>query len=159
MHPGEDMVFTVELIKQGFKTALFPNSGVYHKRRTSLGSFFRQVFKFGKTRYIISRVYPETAKWIFLIPSLLVFGALFLIILSFFTSGWVLMPIAVYALSIFIASLFPKFCFKLSLLSIITSAVQITAYGLGYLSSVWKIRVMKKDEYGVLRTGFYPEKV
>ena len=69
MHPGEDMVFSIELIRRGIQTVCFPKSFVYHKRRTSFSQFFWQVFRFGKTRYIISRVYPETFRIFFLFPT------------------------------------------------------------------------------------------
>ncbi len=156
MHPGEDMVFTIELITQGFKTAFFPGSGVYHKRRSSLIGFFKQVFMFGKTRYIIARVYPQTAKWVYWVPSFLLIAALIIILISFFTSGWVLAPIVLYAILIFFFAILKDFCIRLGLLSILTSAIQITAYGIGFLSSVLKIRILRKDEYGVLKNGFSP---
>ena len=42
MHPGEDMVFTIELLKRGYKSALFQDTGVFHKRRNTLKSFYKQ---------------------------------------------------------------------------------------------------------------------
>jgi GT2 family glycosyltransferase len=155
MHPGEDMVFTIELIRKGFKTALFPDCGVYHKRRSNLVSFFRQVFKFGKTRYIISQVYPHTAKWIFWVPSALLAGLILMITLSILFSVWVLAPVFLYASLIFLTASLPHGCFKLGLLSLLTSAIQISAYGIGFISAVLKIKILKKDEYGVLKDGFY----
>lgn len=156
MHPGEDMVFTIEIIKRGYSTALFSESGVYHKRRNTLSSFYRQVFKFGKTRFIISNVYPETAKLFFWIPSLLVLGGILLIVLSLISSWLFLSPIIAYFILIFLAAALPTNCTQLGLLSIVTSAIQITGYGLGFLGSVVKVKILKTDEYDVLDKGFYP---
>ena len=155
MHPGEDMVFTIEIMRRGYKTALFSESGVYHKRRNTLKSFYKQVFKFGKTRYIISNVYPETAKFLFWIPSLLLIGALVLLVLSSIVSWFFLIPILAYMILIFLAAAIPSNCTQLGLLSVLTSAIQITAYGLGFLCSVWKVRIRRYDEYKVLEKGFY----
>ena len=157
MHPGEDMVFTIELIKRGFKTDLFTDTGVFHKRRNTLKSFYRQVFKFGKTRYVISQVYPETSKWVFWMPSLMILVAIMLIIAGILLSPWFFSPMAAYAILIFFAASLPQNCTQLGFLSIITSAIQITAYGFGYFSSWWRINISHKDEYGVLDTGFYSE--
>ncbi len=155
MHPGEDMVFTIEIIKRGYKTAFIENTGVYHKRRNTLKSFFKQVFKFGKTRYIISRVYPETAKWVFSMPSVMVVFALFLLVAGIFLSAWFFTPILAYAILIFLAAALPQNCSQLGFLSILTSAIQITAYGLGYFLSFLKVSLLKQDEYGVMKKGFY----
>jgi len=155
MHPGEDMVFTIEIIRRGYKTALFSESGVYHKRRSTYRGFFKQVFKFGKTRYVISNVYPETAKWLFWIPSILLIGALILILLSLIVSWFALIPMIAYMILIFMVASISTSCIRLGLLSMLTSAMQITAYGLGFLSSVWNIRIRGYDEYKVLKKGFY----
>lgn len=156
MHPGEDMVFTIEAIKRGYQTALFPECGVFHKRRNTLASFFKQVFRFGKTRYIISKVYPETARLVFWLPSLMLLALLVLVLLSLLYSSLFLLPVLLYALLIFFAAAIPTNCSQLGFLSILTSAVQISAYGLGFLSSVWKLGILKIDEYQVLQKGFYP---
>ncbi|MCK5821530.1 MAG: glycosyltransferase [Bacteroidales bacterium] len=155
MHPGEDMVFTIEIMQRGYSTALFSESGVYHKRRNTLKSFYKQVFKFGKTRYIISKVYPDTAKYLFWIPSALLVIALVMLILSFLVSWLFLVPMLAYFVLIFLASAIPSACTQLGLLSMLTSAIQITGYGLGFLSSVWNIRMRRLDEYSVLKKGFY----
>lgn len=155
MHPGEDMVFTIEIIKRGYSSALFPDSGVYHKRRNTLHSFYKQVFKFGKTRFIISKVYPETAKIFFWIPSFLVLAGALLVGLAIFISWIFLSPILAYFILIFFAAALPTNCSQLGFLSIVTSAIQIAGYGIGFLSSVWKVKALGKDEYGVLKSGFY----
>jgi len=157
MHPGEDMVFTIELMKRGFSTRLFHDAGVYHKRRSTLKGFYQQVFKFGKTRYIIGQVYPETTRLFFWIPSILVILALVLITLSVFTSSiYFITPLVIYAFLVFAAAAYPYRCFKLGLLSIVTAGIQIIAYGVGFLSSVININLLRRDEYAVLSQGFYP---
>src|SRR5699024_721596 len=56
---GEDIEFSIRIIKSGFKTGLIENAFVYHKRRTSLKQFFKQLFFFGRARINISRFYPS----------------------------------------------------------------------------------------------------
>ena len=156
MHPGEDMVFTLEIIRRGYSTALFPDAGVYHKRRNTLRSFYRQVFRFGRTRYVISRIYPETRRWVFWMPSLMVLAGLLLLLFSWFLP-WLLLIPGAYFLLIFVAAALPTNCTQLGLLAMLTSAIQIVAYGLGFLQSVLEIKILRRDVYGVLKSGFYPE--
>jgi glycosyltransferase involved in cell wall biosynthesis len=127
MHPGEDMVFAIELIKRGYKTKLFKNAHVYHKRRNTLKSFFNQVFRFGKTRFIISKIYPKTFKIFYLAPTAFVFGVLFLIAASAICV-WALTPILLYILLLFFDSLFKNKKFSVAFLSVITSFYQLFGY-------------------------------
>jgi len=152
MWPGEDMVFSVELIKRGYKTMLFKNAKVFHKRRNTLKSFSIQVFRFGKTRYIISRVYPKTFKIFFLFPSIFVVGNLFLILISFFV-WWSIFPIILYTLLVFLEAIFNKNKIKVAIYSILTSYIQLFSYGLGFIYSIFN-----GDEYQVFKTGFYTKK-
>jgi len=149
MHPGEDMVFAIEIIKQKYKTKLLKNAFVYHKRRNNLKSFFNQVFRFGKTRFIISKIYPETFKIFYLAPTLFTFGIIFLLVLSPFLI-WSLTPIILYILLLFFDSLIKNKKLSVAFLSIITSFIQFFGYGFGFIQPIFK-----GDEFGVMKTGFY----
>ncbi|MCG8697996.1 MAG: glycosyltransferase [Bacteroidales bacterium] len=155
MHPGEDMVYAIEIIKRGFKTRLITEAKVYHKRRTRLRDFYRQVFKFGKTRIIISNVYPETFKVFYLFPSAFIIGTLLLMLLTIL-NPFFLAPIAFYILLVFLHS---WYCNNLvaGFLSVIAVFLQHAGYGMGVLRTVFEVYVLKKDEYGVLKNKFYPE--
>ncbi len=158
MHPGEDMVFSIELIKRGYNTALFNNAFVYHKRRSTLNQFFRQVYRFGYTRYIISRVYPETKKVLYWIPSFFLFGSLFLITAGALFHLYYLIPLLLLFVLIFSVSAYVNHSIKVGFLSIITSVMQLAGYGCGFASSFFWVEIMGRDEYGVLKHGFYPNK-
>ena len=43
MRYGEDVDFSMRIVKAGYQTMLIPEAYVYHKRRTSFPKFFRQV--------------------------------------------------------------------------------------------------------------------
>ncbi len=149
MHPGEDMVFAIELIKRGYKTKLLKKAFVYHKRRNTLASFFKQVFRFGKTRYIISKIYPETFKIFYLAPTAFVLGVLFLIGMSF-VWWFSFLPIVLYIFLLFFDSLLKNKTISVALLSVVTSFLQLFGYGLGFLQPIFK-----GDEFGVMKNGFY----
>lgn len=151
MWPGEDMVFAIEIIRRGYRTKLIPGAFVYHKRRNTLKSFFRQVLRFGKTRYIISRVYPETFKIFYLFPSLFVFGTIGLLALSLW-QWWFSLFVLGYGVLVGIDSLVKNKSLAVAGLSIITAFVQHFGYGLGFI-----IAVFEGDRYGVFEKGFYPK--
>ncbi len=156
MHPGEDMVFSVEIIKNGYTTQLIKDAFAYHKRRNTLRSFHKQVFNFGKVRVIISKLYPKTNKLIFWLPTLMSLGTILLIWLAFLSTKF-LFPLALYSLAIFVDSYIKNEDPKVAGLSIVCSFTQIFGYGFGYLSNYIKVHYKKIDEFNVFSKGFYPK--
>ena len=154
MHPGDDMVFSIEIIKHGFKTQRINDAFVYHKRRNTLKTFFKQVYNFGKTRLIISKLYPETFKIFFTAPSIFTLGFLFCLLFSFI-SVYFLTPPLLFILIIFFDSLYRNKNIIVSSISVLTSFFQLIGYGTGFLISFINIYILKKDEYQVLTKGFY----
>ena len=138
---GEDIEFSIRIIKNGFKTGLIPKAFVYHKRRTSLSDFYRQLHFFGRARINIGRFYPSEIKWIHVLPS--VFIAAIPVWASLLFWG----PTAFIALGIlgilFFLALGAHAAFKnnsssVGFLSTITSFIQLTAYGTGFLTEYLK---------------------
>ncbi len=154
MHPGEDMVFSIEIVKQGYTTQRVNDAFVFHKRRNTLKTFFKQVFNFGKTRLIISKIYPETFKLFFVFPTLFTIGFVLCILLSFI-SIYFLLPVLFFIVIIFSDSLLKNKDIKVALLSIITSLAQLSGYGSGFLNSFITINILKKDKFQVFSKGFY----
>ena len=155
MHPGEDMVFAIEVIKRGFKTRLVNDAYVFHKRRVSFKKFFKQVQGFGKTRYIISRHYPETFKIFFLFPSAFTIGLAGLLLLGLLYSPLFFLFILFYALLLFFDSVVKSKSLNVAFLSVAASFVQLCGYGIGFINAVWKNAVLGKDEFGVFGKRFY----
>lgn len=155
MHPGEDMVFAIEVIKRGFETRLISEAYVFHKRRVSFKKFYKQVFGFGKTRYIISKHYPETFKIFFLFPSLFVLGTIGALLLGLSVHRIFAFPVLVYAFLVFADALCKSKSLTIAIKSLAASFVQLFAYGIGFMDAVWKHKVLGKDEFGVFGKGFY----
>jgi len=158
MHPGEDMVFSIELIKQGFGSGLIRDAAVYHKRRATVGKFFKQVFGFGKTRYLISKVYPDTFQLFYLAPSAFLMGSLALIVLCFLLGWWCLLPLIAWILMVWIDASLKNSSPITGSLAIITSFIQLYGYGCGFIHSWWKVGILHQDLYGISNQGFYPDR-
>ena len=81
--------------------------------------------------------------------------ALLMIVASALISPWFITPLALYALLVFLFAAVPVNCTQLGILSILTSTIQIVGYGIGYFTSWIKVKLLRRDEYGVLENGFY----
>ena len=70
---GEDPDLSMTLWEKGFETRLIPEAEVFHKRRTSLNKFAKQVYEFGVARPILNQRHPKYAKLTFWFPTLFLF--------------------------------------------------------------------------------------
>lgn len=136
---GEDIEFSIRIINSGFKTALIPEAFVYHKRRTSISQFYKQLHFFGRARVNVNRFCKGELKVVHLLP--LVFFLAFWFWLS--TPYWYYplfklgsMVVGLYYAAIFIDSLIKNKSLSVAFASILTSFIQLYAYGMGLISEV-----------------------
>lgn len=154
MRFGEDIDLSIRIFDNGYSCRLFPGAWVYHKRRTDLKKFFKQVHNSGIARINLFKRHPKSLKLVHLLPALFTLGILALLIVSFWCP-WVLCLIVLYALMIFVdASIKEKSC-KIGLLSIIASFVQLIGYGTGFLRAVWKRLILGQGEFEAYKRNFY----
>ena len=141
IHPGEDPDLSIRLKKAGFRTVLYENLKVFHKRRVSIKSFFKQVYKFGVARSILNHKFPDTRKITYWFPSIFSF--------VFFTSI-ILLLLKIESLIFIIYSFYLLLVFILSsiknniwvgFLSIITTLIQFFGYGYGFIRSLILINI------------------
>jgi glycosyltransferase involved in cell wall biosynthesis len=145
IHPGEDPDLSIRLWKLGYKTRLFANAFVYHKRRIDWNKFSIQVTKFGKARPILDSWYPEYSKITFAFPSVFIIGLLFSIIALIFGYTFPILLYGYYYLMIFIVSTLQNKSLVIGFYSLIAVNKQFFGYGLGYLKSFFKIKVLKQQ--------------
>ena len=145
IHPGEDPDLSIRLWKLGYKTRLFSNAFVYHKRRIDWDKFSIQVNKFGKARPILDSWYPEYSKITFWFPSLFIIGLFFSVIVLIFGCKLPLLLYAFYYLMILVFSTIQNRSLEIGLLSLVAVNRQFFGYGLGYLKSFLKIKILKQQ--------------
>lgn len=154
MRFGEDIDFSLRLLKAGFKTSLITNAFVYHKRRTTFRQFFKQVYNSGIARVNLHLLHPGSLKLVHTLPACFVVGIAILVILSIFFPSIIFIPI-VYSLMVFVDSLIKYRSPKVALYSIVASWIQIIGYGAGFLYAVWKRLILKKGEFKAFEKRFY----
>lgn len=154
MRFGEDIDFSIRIFKGNYACRLFPDAWVYHKRRTDLKKFFKQVHNSGIARINLYKKYPESLKAVHILPAIFTIGVAILFILSLFTL-WALLPLALFAVTVLIDSAIRNKSLKIGFMAILASFIQLTGYGSGFLRAWWQRIVLKKDEFAAFENNFY----
>lgn len=134
---GEDIEFSIRIINAGFKTGLITDAFVYHKRRTSLTQFYKQLHFFGRARVNVNRLCPGELKGVHLLPSFFVLGILFLLLFAFmnpllFYTGAA--TLTLFAFALFMDASFQNKSLKIGLLSVVAAFTQLIGYGVGLIT-------------------------
>ena len=184
MRFGEDIDFSYRIVEAGHQTMLIPEAWVWHKRRTDLKKFFRQVYNSGIARINLEKRHPGTMKLVHMLPTVFTVGVIGLLLLlclgiGLYAEGeWLdanglrptdnmhqgvgfmfcilaLLPLLLYSLIIFIDSSIRNKSLWVGLLSIPAAFTQLMGYGLGFIEAWWKRCVRKKDEFTAFEKNFY----
>ena len=154
MRFGEDIDFSIRIFKGGYQCRLFPEAWVWHKRRTDLKKFFKQVHNSGIARINLYKKYPESLKLVHMLPALFTLGIVFLLLASLFWGGS-LSLLFLFALIVFVDASMQNKSLKIGLLAIAASFIQLTGYGTGFLRAWWKRCVCGKSEFAAFEKNFY----
>ncbi len=151
---GQDMDFSARIYEAGYKVGLIPDAIVYHKRRTSLKRFFKQIFNWGVARINLGNLHKGMLKPVHFIPAAIVALSIITILIAPF------IPIVMLLLKIGMTGLFLVLLFAFfqsfmqykslttSLLSMVTLFIQVYAYGLGTWSGLIQTMGDKKTAKG-----------
>jgi GT2 family glycosyltransferase len=146
---GEDVDLSIRIIKAGFKTGLIEDAFVYHKRRTNLKQFFKQVYRFGAARINIFMRHREELKITHLFPLAFSLGLIISILLLVVFPMLGKITIALYIIYLLVAFLHSSIenkDLKIGALSIITILTQFFGYGWGMFKNGFAVFVLGKKE-------------
>ena len=173
MRFGEDIDFSIRIFKAGYKCRLFPEAWVWHKRRTDMRKFFRQVYNSGIARINLHKRHPGSMKLVHLLPMAFTVGVILLFLIAcfgrvmmvygnpadFYNWYWLviaaLSPILLYSLLIFIDSAIQNKSMHIGFISIGAAFVQLFGYGFGFIEAWWKRCMLGKDEFQAFEKNFY----
>jgi glycosyltransferase involved in cell wall biosynthesis len=155
MRFGEDIDISIRILSEGFSTRLIKDAYVFHKRRTNLRQFYKQVYNSGIARINLYKRHPHSLKTVHFAPALFVLTTLVLCVFSAVVSPFFLAPLVVHMLTIAIDSTAKNRNLRTGLLSVVTSYVQLCGYGLGFVNAVWKRIILNRDEYVAYKNNFY----
>jgi len=155
---GEDIDLSLRIRSKGYTCQLISDAFVYHKRRVSLRSFYRQVHVFGMARISLYLLHPSSMKLVHTLPALFTIASVIILFLAPFIP-WLTIPLVAYFLLIFVASSIQYKKVSIGLLSIVTSAIQLYGYGWGFMKSyVKKVLIGKKNSEKEELNKYYNKK-
>lgn len=154
MRFGEDIDFSIRIFKAGYRCRLFPSAWVYHKRRTDLKKFFKQVHNSGIARINLYKKYPESLKLVHLLPALFTLGTVLLLISAIYCP-YALLPLLAYALLVCIDSTIQNGNIRIGLYSIAAAYIQLIGYGTGFWRAWWNRCICQKGEFEAFKKNFY----
>ena len=154
MRFGEDIDFSIRIFKGGYACRLFPGAWVYHKRRTDLKKFFKQVHNSGIARINLYKKYPESLKTVHLLPAAFTLGVAVLLAGAPFCL-YSLLPIALYALLVCTDSTLRNKSLRIGVYSIAAAFIQLIGYGTGFWRAWWNRCICGKDEFEAFKKNFY----
>ena len=162
MRFGEDIDFSTRIFKGGYASRLFTEAWVWHKRRTDLKKFFKQVHNSGIARINLTKRHPGTLKLVHLLPALFTVGCFFLLFggMAAILCGcpwgwWHFLPLLLFALIIFVDSACAEKSLKVGILSVAAAYVQLLGYGTGFVRAWWGRCILGRGEFEAFKTNFY----
>jgi glycosyltransferase involved in cell wall biosynthesis len=144
---GEDIELSIRLKKAGFNLELVEEAFVYHKRKNTWQSFFRQSYSFGQNRINVSRYHPGAVKLVHLMPAVFLVGwmvVIGLMVIGYWFSAFsvfISAGLSIYALwilAVFVHSTFLNKSLWVGLLSVFTAFGQLSSYGAGLMTELVK---------------------
>ena len=185
MRFGEDIDFSIRIYESGASCRLFPEAWVWHKRRTDMKKFFKQVHNSGIARINLMKRHPGSLKLVHLLPmffTLGVVGCLLLLAMGiglYATGEWLdanglrptdnmhqgigfmlcilsAFPLLLFSLLIFVDSSIRNRSLWIGFLSIWASFIQLIGYGTGFLRAWWLRCVCgRNEELQAFKNNFY----
>lgn len=155
MRFGEDIDMSLRILRSGFETRLIKEAYVFHKRRTNLRQFFKQIYNSGIARITLYKRHPGSLKLVHFAPALFTTGTMILVLLSIIWSLYFLIPVALHILLVFIDSAIKNKSIPIGFLTIITSYIQLFRYGSGFIVAVWKRIILRRSEFTAFTRSFY----
>lgn len=154
MRFGEDIDFSIRIFKGGYTCRLFPDAWVYHKRRTDMKKFFKQVHNSGIARINLYKKYPDSLKLVHLLPAVFTLGVVLLLLGTPFCL-FSFTPIILYGLLVCLDSTIQNKSLHIGVCSISAAFIQLIGYGTGFWRAWWQRCVRGKDEFEAFRSNFY----
>ena len=158
---GQDIEYSHRIIMAGTKVISIPNAFVYHKRRTSIKKFFRQVFNWGVARINLYKIDKTMLELVHILPAVATVILLLILIGSLLNIPvWLIAKFLLLAgfLILLLSGIHAMAKYKnikLALLVPIVMSIQILGYGLGFITALFLRIVLKRETFVGFRKKYY----
>jgi glycosyltransferase involved in cell wall biosynthesis len=158
---GQDIEFSNRILKSGARVIYVAGAFVYHKRRTTLRRFYRQVFNWGVARVNLYKIDKGMLEPLHALPALITLCLLGLCLLAvFYSPARILLLLGFSCLLILILfsmlGAIRKYQeIKPALLLPLIMPAQIIGYGLGFINNfIRRVILGKKEKVGFTKTYY-----
>jgi len=161
MRFGEDIDLSLRIFKNGYSCRLFPEAWVWHKRRTDLKKFFKQVHNSGIARIHLHKRHPGSMKLVHMLPAVFTVCCISMVLSALSCILWpilslaCIMPLILYSLIILIDASLKEKSLYVGLLAVPAAFVQLIGYGTGFIRAFWQCIVLGKGEFTAYEKNFY----
>ena len=145
---GEDVELSIRIIAAGFTSGFIPEAVVYHKRRTTLTKFYRQVFRFGAARINLWKAHPGELKLAHVFPAAFVGYALFSILAIAPLTPLFFSLLMLYLGAVMVGAGIQTRSLNIALLSAVCVVVMHVGYGMGFIQN-YIARVVQGSPTGI----------
>ena len=155
---GQDIELSNRIHNSGAKVMLLDNAIVFHRRRTTLKKFFRQVFNWGVARINLGKIDSNMLEIIHFVPSFLTSLSL-VSIAGFIIYPNIFFPVIIvgFATLFFISIIggIKARSILVMLLLLVVIPFQIFGYGLGFFIAFFKRFIFNQDEFTGFQKKYY----
>jgi glycosyltransferase involved in cell wall biosynthesis len=158
---GQDIEYSHRILQSGAKIIRIPDAIVYHKRRTSLKKFFRQVFNWGVARINLYLIDKKMLEPVHALPAIATAALFLLLLLSIkispvweFTKLVLISGIIVLGASAIHAGISYK-SVKVAFFTPFVMCIQIFGYGMGFITAFIRRVIFKKPAFTGFQKRYY----
>jgi glycosyltransferase involved in cell wall biosynthesis len=158
---GQDIEYSHRIIKSGATVIFVENAPVYHKRRTTIPRFYKQVYNWGVARINLYSIDSSMLEPLHTIPAFITLSAILIGLMALFMTP---MRIAFWA-----GCAFFGFLILISMLDSIRMyrdvrpaiflplimPAQIFGYGFGFIHNFIRRVILKKEEFAGFKKRYY----
>jgi len=158
---GQDIEFSNRILKSGARVIYIASAFVYHKRRTTLRRFYRQVFNWGVARINLYKIDSAMLEPLHALPALVTFILICLFVLALFSplarilllTGILFMVVLI--LFSMVAAIQKYHELKPALLLPLIMPAQVIGYGMGFIYNfIRRVILGKKEKVGFTKTYY-----
>ena len=150
---GQDIELSYRIHKSGARVKFIKDAIVYHRRRTTLKKFFRQVFNWGVARINLGKIDSVMLEPIHFIPSVATLISIMIIVGTFF-NGQIYFPVISIGIGLLLLACvvggIKNKSILVTLILIIVIPLQVIGYGSGFLIAFFSRFILNRGEF----TGF-----
>jgi len=158
---GQDIEYSHRILESGATVVFIEHAPVYHKRRTNIRRFYRQVFNWGVARINLYKINSAMLEPLHMFPAVATLSSLAVLCLAFYYSffqyilyGGIILAAMVVIYSVIDALRMYKELKPALLIPVILPA-QIYGYGLGFIYNYLRRVILKKGEEVGFKKTYY----